>query len=143
MKKIVLILLCTVFTLSSAAQQNHPQRFSPEKFQQELEQYVVSEAKLTPQESAKFLPIFAEMHQKQRAVYKKQRDLWKANLSDESVCRNVVKQNDELDIELKKLQQQYHEKFLNVIPASKVLSVIHAENRFHREQLKKWGRHKR
>ncbi len=141
MKRTIFIILCTFCALTLSAQ-HMPWRFSPEKFQQDMEQYIVREARLTPQEASKFLPIFAEMHQKQRAVYKRQRDLWKRNLNDDATCREVVKQNDALDLELKKLQQQYHEKFLNVIPARKVLDVIHAENRFHRDQLKKWGKHR-
>ena len=74
MKRIIVILFCLSATLATFAQVG-PQKFSPEKFQAELQDYIVKEAKLTPQEAAKFLPLYSEMHQKQRAVYERQRQL--------------------------------------------------------------------
>ena len=35
------------------------------------------------------------------------------------------------------IQQEYHLKFMNVLPANKVLRVIKAECRFHRQALKR------
>lgn len=142
MKKIIVILFCLSATLATFAQVG-PQKFSPEKFQAELQDYIVKEAKLTPQEAAKFLPLYSEMHQKQRAVYERQRQLRQNRLTDEAAYRDAIKKGDQMDLELKKLQQCYHDKFLAVLPASKVFAVIGAENRFHRDMWKKWGHMRR
>jgi len=45
-----------------------------------------------------------------------------------------------MELELKSIQQVYHNKFLNVLSASKVYDVIKAQDRFHRRMFKNWGR---
>jgi len=142
MKKIIFILFCLSATLATFAQ-GGPLKFSPEKFQAELQEYIVKEAMLTPQEAAKFLPLYSEMHQKQRAIYDRQRQLRQNKLTDEAAYRDAIKKADQMDLELKKLQQYYHDKFLTVLPASKVFAVIGAENRFHRDMWKNWGHRRR
>jgi Spy/CpxP family protein refolding chaperone len=137
MKKTVITLLALLFVLTISAQ--GPFKFSPEKFKEELEQFIVKEANMTPQEAAKFLPMFGEMHEKQRAIYERQRELRQTQLTDEAAYKNAIKKADQMDLELKTIQQTYHNKFLSVLPASKVFKVINAENRFHREMWKKWG----
>lgn len=142
MKRIIVILFCLTATIATFAQ-GSPQKFSPEKFQADLQEYIVKEAKLTPQEAAKFLPLYSEMFQKQRAIYDRQRQLRMNKLTDEAAYRDAIKKGDQMDLELKKLQQTYHDKFLAVLPASKVFAVIGAENRFHRDMWKKWGHMRR
>ena len=137
MKKSIITLLCLVFTLTLSAQ--GPQRFSPEKFQADLEQYIVTEANLTQQEAAKFLPLYREMQQKQRAVYERQRQLGWGKPADEKGCEKAIRQRDEYDLELKRIQQTYHNKFLSIISASKLYDVINAEDRFHRQMLRGWN----
>ena len=50
--------------------------------------------------------------------------------------------SDQLEIELRQIAQTYHNKFLHVIPASKVLSTIVAEDKFHRRAFRNWGKHR-
>ena len=38
---------------------------------------------------------------------------------------------------MKKLQQDYHNKFMKVLPASKVFRIIQAEENFHRQMFKR------
>ena len=114
-------------------------KFSPEKFQADLEQYITKKACLTPQEAAKFFPIYKEMQSKQRAVYERQRQLGWVKPADEKGCEKVIRQRDEYDLELKRIQQTYHNKFLSVISASKLYDVLNAEDRFHRQMLRGWN----
>ena len=130
MKKLSITIVCLLVTMMAFAQEG-PMKFSPEKFKADLQEFIVKEAKLTPQEAAKFLPLFGEMHDKQRAIYARQREL------------RTIKKADQMDLELKTLQQTYHNKFLNVLPASKVFEVIKAEDRFYRDMWKHWGHKKR
>jgi len=142
MKRLTITLTCLLIAISLFAQDGK-HRFSPEKFQAELEAYVIDKAQLTQQETTRFLPLFREMHQKQRTIYSQQRKLCKAKATDEAGYREAIRKSDQMDLEIKTLQQTYHEKFLNVLPASKVFEVIKAENRFHREMWKKWNHKKR
>ena len=70
MKKLLIsavLMLMVVLSIKAEEQQ----KFSPEKFQAALEQHITNEAGLTPEEAAKFFPLYREMQQKQRAVYNK------------------------------------------------------------------------
>ena len=44
-----------------------------------------------------------------------------------------------MELELKSIQQTYHNKFFSVMPASKVFDVIRAEDSYHRGLLRNMG----
>ena len=79
------------------------------------------------------------MQSKQRAVYERQRQLGWVKPADEKGCEKVIRQRDEYDLELKRIQQTYHNKVLSVISASKLYDVLNAEDRFHRQMLRGWN----
>ena len=142
MKKLITILMLGVLTVGIYAQDDshQQQRFSPERFEAQLQDYITKEAKLTPQEAAKFFPVYKEMQEKQRVVFERQRDLAKTKPADEEGCMKVIKESDEIELELKRIQQTYHGKFLKQLPASKVYDILKAEQRFLRRTMKNWGR---
>jgi len=143
MKRLMTILIALVLAVAAIPQYQKPQqppKFSPEKFQADLEQFITKEACLTPQEAAKFFPVYKEMQAKQRAVYDRQRQLGWGKPADEKGCEKAIRQRDEYDLELKRIQQTYHNKFLSIISASKLYDVIKAEDRFHRQMLRGWNR---
>lgn len=142
MKRIVITCLAVLMLLAVSAQEPK-KKFSPEKFQAELEQFITNEACLTPQEATKFFPLYREMHKKQRSVYNQMKALGKIKPAEESECRKSIQKRDELELELKSIQQTYHNKFLGVLSASKVFDVIKAEDRFHRKTFRNWGNGKR
>ena len=141
MKQIILITLFLFSLVSVRAEEQ--QKFSPEKFQAALEQFMTTEANLTADEAAKFFPIYREMQSKQRAVYKQMKELGKNKPTDEKACRKAVEKRDELELEQRRIAQSYHVKFFEVLPASKVYDVIKAENRFHRRALRAHMEHKK
>ena len=137
--KRLLVTLSVVLFLSVSAFADEPQKFSPEKFQAEMEQFITQEACLSPEEAAKFFPLLREMHQKQRAIHGKIKKECKIKPADEAECKKVVQKRDVYELELKNIQQTYHNKFFSVLPASKVYDVIKAEDRFHRRAFKNWS----
>jgi hypothetical protein len=126
--------------LTVAAQNKKPEKFSPERFQADLEQFITKEACLTAKEAATFFPIYKEMQAKQRAVFERQRQLGMVKPADEKGCEEAIRQRDEYDLELKSIQKNYHNKFLGVLSASKLYDVLKAEDRFHRQMLRGWNR---
>ena len=74
MKKSFLILACLMLAMTGMAQE---QKFSPEKFEADMEAFITKEAKFNENEAAKFFPLFKEMHQKQRGLYTKMRNYGK------------------------------------------------------------------
>ena len=56
-RSIFILLMAFVVAMQTHAQDKRP-KFSPEKFKADMEQFIVKEACLTPEESAKFFPVY-------------------------------------------------------------------------------------
>lgn len=136
------VLISMMFLLVGVlvCQADEPQKFSPEKFQAEMEQFIAKEAGLTADESAKFFPLYREMQKKQRAVFGKMRQEGRVKPTDDATCKKLVQKRDEVELELKKIQQTYHNKFFTVLSPSKVFDVLRAEERFHRQAFRNMGK---
>ena len=134
MKRISLFILALFLTIGTKAQQKED--FNPAKFEADLEQFVIEEASLSQKETAAFLPIWRELRGKQIELIKSGKSFRNCNMNDEKQCAEAIKKHDDQDVKLKELQRNYHNKFLKVLPASKVLRVIRAEDRFHRQAFK-------
>ena len=68
------------------------------------------------------------------------RELFKAP-SDEASSKRAIQRRDQLEMELKSIQQTYHNKFLRVVSATKVYKTIIAEDQFHHKAFRNWGKH--
>jgi len=129
-----------LMVIAVSAQDHSQQKFSPEKFDAELQAFITKEAHLTPQEAAAFFPVYKEMQQKQRDLYNRQRALGWNKPQGEEACRKAIEESDAIDFELKRIQMEYHKRFFEMLPASKVYDILKAEQRFHRSMMKNWGR---
>lgn len=134
MKKTLLIIICLLTAISSFAQK---QRFDPEKFEAELERYIVIEAGLTPVEAARFFPVYREMRQRQLAIFFEDKNFVHVDETNPVACTQAIRSHDDNDLKMKKLQKEYHERFLKILTPQKVLRVIRAEDKFHREAFRK------
>lgn len=112
-------------------------RFDPKRFEIELEQYITTNAGLTPSESAKFFPVYRQMTKRMRSIFDQMRRYHHVDPRDVKACAEAIRKQDELDIEMKTLQQEYHMRFMLILPANKVLEIIKAEERFHRQAFKR------
>ena len=117
--------------------QNQRPRFDPVKFQADLEQFITTQAALSPQEAAAFFPLYREMMRKRRAIFGAMRRYRHADLTDDKACEEAILKQDEADIQMKELQRSYHKKFMQVLPAGRVFQIIKAEDRFHRQAFKR------
>lgn len=136
MKRLLLILTIVFVALRADAQQKR-HGFDAGRFQASMEQFITKEAGLTPQESSRFFPVYREYMRKYRALFDRMRCQSRIKPADEEGCRKSIQQRDDIDIQMKRLQQQYHEKFMDVLSASKVYDVLKAEDLFHRQCFKK------
>lgn len=141
-KKFVSILCFLLFSMTFSVTMwgQHPRKFNPQQFEKELHQYIASEAGLTPGESAAFFPLFDEMQHKQRLLFDKIRIYMHTNTSDNKASLKAIQAMDNNDLEIKKLQKEYHLKFCKVLPAGKVLQILKADEKFHRRAFKKMVR---
>ena len=132
---IMILMLCT-FGVANGQHRKHPP-FNPAKFEADLEQFITVNACLSPSQAASFFPVYRQMMKKQRALFDEMRRLRMINPKDNEACEEAIRKQDELDIQIKQLQQEYHGRFLMMLPANKVLSIIKAEEKFHRQIFRK------
>lgn len=137
----MMLLLLFMGTLPLSAQ--GPMRFNPAKFKADLQQFITLEACLTPHEAAAFFPLYDEMNNKQRVLYDKIRELKRMKPVDEERCKKAIIEIDQLEIEIKQLQSNYHARFLGILSASKLYDVIKAEGKFHRQAMRNAARPRR
>lgn len=135
MKKFVSILCLFLFsmTFSLSISGQRPRKFDPQQFEKQLHQYIATEAGLTPGEAAAFFPLFDEMQRKQRLLFDKMRIYMHTNTDDNRASLKAIQAMDNNDLEIKKLQKEYHQKFCKVLPAGKVLQILKADDKFHRK----------
>lgn len=142
MKKFVSILCLFLFsmTFSLTISGQRPRKFDPQQFEKQLHQYIAKEAGLTPGEAAAFFPLFDEMQRKQRLLFDKMRVYMHTNTDDNRASLKAIQAMDNNDLEIKKLQKEYHQKFCKVLPAGKVLQILKADDKFHRKAFKRMVR---
>lgn len=135
----MLCMVAMLFVMVGANAQPPKKRppFNPAKFEADLEQFITTEAGLTPAEAAKFFPVYRQMMKRQRILFDEMRRCRLYNPKDDKACEHSIRMQDELDIQIKQLQQEYHSRFMFILPASKVLGVIKAEEKFHRQMFRK------
>jgi len=138
--KIVTLICAMLISILPVSAQQKSGGFNPKKFEADLEQYITTNACLTPQEAARFFPVYRQMMKKMRVLFDEMRRCHHVNPHDVKACADAIRRQDEIDIELKQLQQEYHARFMLVLPANKVLSIIKAEERFHRQAFRKMKR---
>lgn len=141
-KVFLLAFALTLLALPTSAQPDR-KPFDPARFEADLEQFIVADAGLTPEESAKFFPLYRELRKKQLALMGSDRRRVHIDANDEKACKEAIRRHDSNEIEMKELVRTYHEKFMRVMPASKVLRVIRAEDKFHRQIFKRVAGHRR
>ena len=132
---LMILMLCT-FGVANGQHRKRPP-FNPAKFEADLEQFITGNACLSPSQAASFFPVYRQMMKKQRALFDEMRRLRMINPKDNEACEEAIRKQDELDIQIKQLQQEYHGRFLMMLPANKVLSIIKAEEKFHRQIFRK------
>ena len=141
-KKFVSILFLLLFSMTFSVTMwgQRPRKFNPQQFEKELHHYIPSEVRLTPREAAAFFPLFDEMRRKQRLLFDKMRIYMHTNTSDDRASLKAIQAMDNNDLQIKKLQKEYHQKFCKVLPAGKVLQILKADEKFHRRAFKKMVR---
>lgn len=144
MKRIITtVLLILMMSITIQAQDKQGARFSPEKFETDLQAFIIKEAGLTQQEAAAFTPLYKDMRKEQLKLFERMRKLSIDKPQDDKGCKDFIRERDAIEFEQKRVQQTYHKKFLQVLPASKVYDLIKAEDRFYRRMMRGWGQGQR
>lgn len=130
------MLFLILLLISGSVSAQEPKKFSPEKFQAEMEEFIAKEAHLDQQEAKKYFAVLRELRDKQRPIYAKIRK--KEKPADDAACLKTIEELDRANIELKQLDLKYHKKMMQEVAPSKVFDAIKAEGHFHRKMIKGW-----
>lgn len=139
LKRYFLIIVSIILLQGNAlgCNQGGRRNFDPKKFEACMEQFIVTDAGLTPLEASKFFPIYREMQKKMRNLFDEMHRYHYVDINDNRASENAVHRMDNIDIELKQIQQKYHNLFMHVLPAGKVYKIIKAEDKFHKRAFRK------
>lgn len=146
-KPLFLSLFLFLAAIASNAQEARRDRphFSPEEFQEKQRTYITEKADLSPEEADAFFPLFFELQKMKFELEHDSRKNFKKrcneNISEEE-CRNIVYHMADTKVEIAKLEREYTDKYLEVLPACKVRKVLHAECTFQRDLMKKMTEHR-
>ena len=138
--KRIILLLCIFFSVSLLHAQG---KFDFNRIKAESHSFMTKEAGLSAQEAARFFPVFDEMKGKQRGYFDKLRAIFSAKPSSEREAIKTIEQADAYEIQLKQIEQRYHKEMLKTISATKLLRVLEAERRFHRQMFRKMAGRRR
>lgn len=139
MKRFLILFL--VLQIASVTLSTGEHNFNPQRFQAEMETYIVKQVGLTAKQSEKFLPLFREMQSKQRTLFDEMRKYRRmADYGDDAACSRAIQRMDYIDVQIRKIQQKYHLKFLGVLPAGVVMKILRAEDHFHRQAFRRAAR---
>jgi len=130
MKKYYLILLC-IFCISSL----YAQRDRREVIEAQKVAFFTRSLKLSPDEARLFWPIYDEFTGKRDQIVRKRNTLTQdaGNRLERMTEKELEELGDELvntDLKEAQLRAEYHKKFKEVLPPSKVVRLYYTENRF-------------
>lgn len=120
--------------------------FSPEEYWKNLQDFVTREANLTETEAAGFYPLLGKMLEEQRKNNSRSKEVFK-NLHgkelSESEYGDAVKLLCGIEVENKRIEEEYYTRFHDVMSWEKVLKVRRALFRYNREALRNFNPRKR
>ena len=139
MKQAILIIMSFFFCMPIIAQKNQ-EKYTEEDFQKKKMDYLSKQAGLTPQEAAAFFPIYFELQELKKKnnsqAWEKAKEVNKNSKATETDYKNSINEFIEAEKKNTELEQEYMEKGLQIIPASKIFKVLRAEIKFNRNMLK-------
>ena len=136
-------ILILMATLTNVLAQPREEKFNPEKFRADLEEFITEEANLTKSEGKLLFPLFHEMKEKQRSlqetIFQLKRNTPSPNATDKDYSATIQKIKS-LEVEKAELEELYYKKMCKAISARKVFLVMRAEDKFHRRMINNYDR---
>ncbi len=147
MKNILKTTILLFFISLSASAQNGSIR---EKLQQKKDQvksmkiaFITNELKLTPDEAAKFWPLFNEFEDKQKVIRQTKIKNYidrsqNAEKMSEKDAQSLLNQMESAEEELHLLRKNFVANLKGVLPATKILQLKGAEEEFSKKLLQQY-----
>ena len=138
MKRILFFIILICCTAGIALAQSK-KRMSAEEYANKQKAFITSHANLLPNEAEAFFPLYFEFQQNKWKINKEARKKvkWEKGVepTDEE-WNKFVYEKAEAKIKIAKLEKTYIEKYLQILPARKILDIQRAEDAFQKEIIK-------
>lgn len=143
---ILIVVAATTNLMAQPDDDKHKNRW--EQFRAEKIAFLTSELELTPAEAQKFWPVYNQLEKERWEAQKHRRELEEEVRDAEETMsdRKIVQLTRDYAGSMKKeadMLVEYNEKFLEILPPSKVLKLYKAENEFRFQMIKKFRDRKR
>lgn len=143
MKKLFLIFSLSVLCISISIAQDRkdPRTEFLEKVKTEKISFFTNKLSLTPAEAQAFWPVYNEYEKKIIEIQLKRNDLentpeFRLNkLNDQEITKFTKSYIESYEME-GSLKKEYHKKFLEILPAKKILLMYRTENEFRSHLLR-------
>lgn len=135
---ITIVLLAVGFS-AAAQRDSHEER--KEKYRTEKISFLTSRLELTPAEAEKFWPVYNQLDKERWEAQKARRELEnkvreaEENLSEKEIVKLTKDYAGSMQEE-GELISEYNKKFLEILPAQKVLKLYKTENEFRMYMIK-------
>ena len=133
----IIMLMACILCLPVSAQKKD--KCSKEEFRTKKQAYMAKKAELTPEESAKFFPLYFEFQDKKKEINKEAWDIAKkgkapetTNKEYEGIIDNFFNEQEAII----KLEKEYIKKYREILSDKKIYMIYWAEIKFSRNMLK-------
>ena len=132
MPKIVLLSLLTLWSTLPAIAQGPPTDVR-ERVEAAKVGFITREVKLSPDEAKVFWPVYEAFHAELRRVENDPMDRdRRESITDDAEALKVLKSMEATAEKREAIRKKYQKKFLEILPAHKVLAYYRAEREFQR-----------
>ena len=148
--KTILSLLVVFISINAIAQDGPVIRKKREQIKALKVAFITSELQLTTDEAEKFWPIYNAYEEKQHDIKKQKLKGYLDRMDDESVDKlaekdaaNILSQMENSEEELYLAKKKFTSSLKSIIPATKILKLRKAEEKFNRKLLQQYRDRKR
>lgn len=141
-RNFILIILLLFASNLSFSQDCPRYKENREKIESEKVAFLTDKLDLTVKEAQDFWPTYNEFQKKREKIFIERRKIHKSlikdvdTMSDKEIIEFITKVND-LKLKEVKLEKEYSDKFLKILPAKKVIMLQKYEMEFKRTLLHK------
>ena len=137
MKSLTATAFVLLFSLSAFAQYGQRRQAIEQNIEAQHVAFITQKLELTPDESARFWPIFNEFRSKEKALRKGNRPDGTLRNISEVEAEQLIEQHLDTEQKVLNLKREYYGKLKSAIPASKIARLRPAEEAFKLEILQR------
>lgn len=141
----ILIAVVLLFSINTFAQGGRLMKEKREQIKAMKVAYITNELSLTPDEAAKFWPLYNAFEEKQQEIRKQKLKGYLDRIDDDSFdnlsekeAATILTQMESTEEELHQAKKKFVASLKGVLPATKILKLKKAEEGFNRKLLQQY-----